>query len=97
MRIIARKTLVAYWSGHSGAKEQLEAWYKETENADWTTPDDIKKRYSTASFLADNRVCFNIAGNRYRLIVKVNYRFHMVYIRFVGTHAEYSRIDAEVI
>jgi mRNA interferase HigB len=70
---------------------------EETENADWTTPDDIKKRYSTASFLADNRVSFNIAGNKYRLIVKVNYRFHMVYIRFVGTHAEYSRIDAEVI
>jgi len=97
MRIIAKKTLVEYWIQHPAIKEQLAAWYKETEYANWTTPDDIKKRYCSASFLEDNRVCFNIAGNNYRLIVKVNYKFHIVYIRFVGTHAGYSKINAEVI
>lgn len=97
MRIIARKTLIVYWKKHPDTKEPLEAWYKETEYADWTTTDDIKKRYCTASFLTDNRICFNISGNKYRLIVKINYKFHIVYIRFVGTHAEYNKINAEVI
>lgn len=97
MRIIARSTLVAFWLVHPSSKDQLEAWYKETEKADWESPAEIKKRYPSASFLPDNRVCFNISGNNYRLIVKVNYSFHMVYIRFVGTHAEYSKINAETI
>lgn len=97
MRIIARSTLANFWINHQTSKEPLGAWYKETEKADWKTPDDIKRRYPSASFLADNRVCFNISGNNYRLIVKVNYKFHMVYIRFVGTHAEYDKINAETI
>ena len=97
MRIIARRTLSSFWQTHSAAKAPLEAWYKETETAYWETPDDIKKRYPSASFLADNRICFNISGNNFRLIVKVNYKFHIVYIRFVGTHAEYDKINAETI
>jgi len=97
MRIIARSTLAEFWLNHPTAKEPLEAWYKETEKASWETPDDIKKRYPSASFLVDNRVCFNISGNNFRLIVKVNYKFHIVYIRFVGTHAEYNKINAETI
>ena len=97
MRIIARSTLIQFWQSHPTSKESLEAWYKETEKSDWKTPDDIKKRYPSASFLSDNRVCFNICGNNFRLIVKLNYKFHMVYIRFVGTHAEYTKINAETI
>ena len=97
MRIIARKTLVDYWTDHLSAKNQLEVWYKETELSNWESPSDIKKRYPSASFLADNRVCFNIAGNTFRLIVKINYKFHMVYIRFIGTHAEYDKIDADKV
>ena len=65
MRVIARKTLVDYWTNHPSAKSQLEVWFKETEAAIWDGPNDIKKHYSSASFLADNRVCFNIAGNNY--------------------------------
>jgi len=97
MRIIARKTLVDYWTNHPSAKNQLEARFKETELSNWENPSDIKKRYPSASFLADNRVCFNIAGNSFRLIVKINYKFHMVYIRFIGTYAEYDKIDADKV
>lgn len=97
MRIIARSTLVEFWKNHSTSKEQLEAWYKETEKADWKSTEDIKRRYPSASFLEGNRVCFNISGNNFRLIVKINYEHHMVYIRFVGTHAEYNKINAETI
>lgn len=97
MRIIARSTLVEFWTKHPNSKEQLEAWYKETEKSDWKTTEEIKRRYPSASFLGENRVCFNISGNNFRLIVKINYEHHMVYIRFVGTHAEYNKINAETI
>ncbi|WP_428769571.1 type II toxin-antitoxin system HigB family toxin [Treponema sp. HNW] len=97
MRIIARKTLAEYWIKHPSVKSQLQSWFKETEKSDWQGPDDIKKRYPSASFLADNRVCFNIGGNNYRLIVKINYDFHIVYIRFIGTHAEYDKINAGTV
>ena len=97
MRIIARKTLVDYWIKHPTAKAPLEAWFREVKTAQWQSPDDIKRRYPSASFLADNRVCFNIAGNNYRLIVKINYNFSIVYIRFIGTHAAYNKINAEAV
>lgn len=97
MRIIARSTLVEYWRNHPNSKDSLESWFKETETANWSSPDEIKQRYRSASFLNSNRVCFNIGGNKYRLIVKINYDFHIVYIRFIGTHAEYDKINAETI
>ena len=97
LRIIARSTLVKFWISHPTSKEPLQAWYKETESANWQSTEDIKQRYASASFLADNRVCFNISGNTFKLIVKVNYKFHIVYIRFIETHAEYNKIDAETI
>jgi len=75
----------------------LTAWYAEALKVQWSTPQDIKTHYKTASFLADNRVVFNIGGNKYRLIVKINYVYGMVYIRFIGTHAEYDKINAEEI
>jgi mRNA interferase HigB len=97
MRIIARSTLRAFWRLHPQAEGPLKSWFREANRAEWWTPEDVKRTYRTASFLADNRVVFNIAGNRYRLVVKFNYSCQIAYIRFVGTHAEYDRIDAEVI
>ena len=95
MRIIARKTLKEYYQVHPEVEQQLEAWYYEARHADWKTPEDIKRRYASASILANNRVVFNIKGNNYRLVVEINYNTGIIYIRFVGTHAEYDRIDAE--
>ncbi|MDP3928309.1 MAG: type II toxin-antitoxin system HigB family toxin [Bacteroidota bacterium] len=88
MRVIAKKILREFWEKHNDCEDQLKSWYKEAVEANWQIPNDIKKEYPTASFLADNRVVFNIKGNHYRLIVKINYAFSIVFIRFVGTHAE---------
>jgi mRNA interferase HigB len=94
MRIIARKTLRAFWEKHPDAEQALQAWYHDVHHAQWTTPDDIRRVYTSASFIANNRVVFNIRGNNYLLIVAINYAYQIVYIRFVGTHAEYNRVDA---
>jgi mRNA interferase HigB len=96
MWVIALRTLREFWKtpGRRDAEQPLMNWYKEALAADWKGPADIKRQYRSASFLDDNRVCFNIAGNKYRLIVRVAYPQHIVYVRFVGTHAEYDRIDA---
>jgi mRNA interferase HigB len=97
MRVIALSRLREFWTSHSDAEGALRAWYIDAENASWQSPADIAQEHRTASILPDNRVVFNIRGNRYRLIVKINYAYGMVYIRFVGTHAEYDRIDATTI
>lgn len=94
MRIIAKRTLRDFWQHYPDAEQPLLTWYKTTEQAEWQTPSDVKSDYRNASILANNRVCFNIAGNKYRLIVKIEYPFRLVYVRFVGTHAEYDRINA---
>ena len=97
MRVISVKRLREFWEKHSDSEEALKAWYKEAKAAEWEKPADIKERYPSASFLAKSRVVFNIKGNHYRLVVVVRYEFGIVYIRFVGTHAEYDKIDAETI
>jgi mRNA interferase HigB len=97
MRIIAKRTLREFWEKHEDTEEPLRIWYSQTEEADWKTPNDIKQDYASASILLDNRVVFNIKGNRYRLIVKINYDYGILWIRFIGTHAEYDRINAEKI
>jgi mRNA interferase HigB len=97
MRIYARETLEAFWENHSDSKSALEVWYREVKNSIWETPNDILNRYSFASVLTGNRVKFNIKGNRYRLVVKINYNKKIVFIKFVGTHAEYDKINAETI
>lgn len=79
---------------HPQAKAPLDSWFNEAKHSDWKTPADVKLRYSTASFLRDNRIVFNISGNKYRLLCRVNYTTAIIYILFVGTHAEYDRIDA---
>ena len=79
------------------AEQPLKSWFREASQARWESPADIKSRYRHASFLKDNRVVFNIGGNKYRLIVHANYDFRILYIRFVGTHAEYDHVDPEYI
>ena len=97
MRVIAKSTLRLFWTKHSDCEEQLKCWYKETENAQRRGPRDIKRDYPSASFLGDNRVVFNIKGNNYRLVVRINYDYGIVWIRFVGTHSQYDKIDASKI
>ena len=97
MRIIAKRTLREFWERHPDAEEPLLAWYREVEQEDWDSPDKVKAKYRNASIVGDNRVVFNIKGNHYRLVAKVNYPHRIVYVRFVGTHAEYDRIDVEEV
>lgn len=97
MRVIAKKTLKDFWEKHPDCEQQLKAWYQEAEDAKWKEPNDVKKDYPSASILEDNRVVFNIKGNHYRLIVKINYSYGMVWIRFAGTHAQYDKIEATKI
>jgi mRNA interferase HigB len=97
MRVISRKTLREFWLIHPQAESSLKAWFSETEKALWYTPQDIKNEYRSADFLKNNRIIFNIAGNKYRLVVQINYRCKVVYVRFIGTHKEYDRINPEAI
>lgn len=97
MRIIARRTLRDFWALNPDSEEPLKAWYQEACHADWATPQDVKLLYRHASIIGDNRVVFNIAGNKYRLVVKFNYPYRIGYIRFIGTHAGYDGIDAEKV
>ena len=98
MRIIARSTLTAFWESNQSfadAKEHTLAWYRHALHADWASPPDVKRDFATASILKDGRVVFNIAGNKYRLVVEMQYRAGIVWVKFVGTHAQYYRIDVE--
>jgi mRNA interferase HigB len=97
VRVIAQSTLRAFWEepGHEDAEGALRAWYAEATAADWRTTADIKAHYRTASVRRQGRVVFNVAGNKYRLVVHV--RHPHVYVRFIGTHAQYDRIDAQTI
>ncbi|MCC9168928.1 type II toxin-antitoxin system HigB family toxin [Pontibacter harenae] len=97
MRVIAKRTLRGFWEKHADSEQQLKAWYNEAEQATWKSPNDIKKDYPTASILEDNRTVFNIRGNNYRLIVRINYKYGIVWIRLIGTHAEYNKVDATKI
>ncbi len=97
VRIIAKKILREYWIRHADSEQPLKAWHKEALLAEWNSPADIKRAYSSASILPGNRVVFNIKGNTYRLVVAIRYDFHIVYIRFIGTHSQYDSIDARTI
>ena len=97
MRVITLKPLKEFCLKHPRAMQAVLAWGEEARVAAWRTPQDIKQHYSSASFLAKNRVVFNIKGNEYRLVVAVAYRLQAVYIKFVGTHAEYDGIDPETV
>jgi Uncharacterized protein conserved in bacteria len=97
VRIISRRILREFWEKHPDSSVVLQTWFHDVERATWNSPADIKAVYSNASIVANNRVVFNIKGNRYRLVVVVIYQHGVVYIRFVGTHEEYDRIDVTTI
>ena len=97
MRIISKKTLRDFWKKHPDAEQQLKLWFSEASVAIWSEPNAIKSEYPSASILNGNRVVFNIKGNKYRLIVRINYHYQIVWIRFVGSHVDYDKIDASKI
>ena len=99
MRVITKRRLQDFWErpGCGDAEQPLKAWFAEATPAKWKSPSDIKAKYGSASFVADRRVIFNICGNKYRLVVHVNYEIGVVLVKFVGTHAEYDQINAATV
>jgi mRNA interferase HigB len=97
MRIIAISHLKAFWEQHPDAEQPLLAWIDEAKKAKWQSPSDIKAQYRNASILKSRRVVFTIKGNAYRLVVAVAYRYGALYVKFVGTHAQYDAIDADTV
>lgn len=97
MRIISKAPLRDFWERNPPAALPLQAWYKQTVASIWRTPNDVKAQHRNASILANGRVVFNIKGNDFRLVVAINYLISSVYIRFIGTHAEYDKINATTI
>ena len=97
MRIYSRKVLKRFWSKHRDSEKYLRTWYETALKASWSSPYDIKKRYASASVLKGNRIVFNIKGNTYRLVVKFNYEKQWGFIKFIGTHSEYDRINSNTI
>lgn len=95
--VVARKTLVKFYTKHADSKTPLLTWYQIAKRRSWKSPVDIQKDYSSADIVGDNRIVFNIKGNKYRLIVKFNYEMQWCWIVFIGTHAEYDKIDASTI
>ena len=99
MRVIAKSTLRKFWElpRHTDAQGPLESWHDEASEANWTSPQDIKAQFGNASICGNNRVVFNIAGNKYRLVVEMQYRAGIAWVKFVGTHARYDKIDVETV
>ena len=98
MQVIALRTLRQFWELHPQAETPIRVWYGVASKADWASPADIKRQFGpSVDFVGDNRVIFDLAGNKYRLIVHVSYRFKRVLVKFVGTHAEYDKIIAETV
>ena len=93
--IVTRGTLLRFWQSSPDAQEPLKTWYHEARKAHWTSPREVKKMYRHASVIADNRIVFNIAGNKYCLMVKFNHEFGTGYIQFIGSHKNFDKIDAE--
>ena len=97
MNVISKRILVQFYEKHPQTKTALEVWHSDARKAEWHTPESIKQVYPYASFLRDNRVVFNIKGNDYRLIVHIDYLRKIVRVKFIGTHAEYDKINAEEV
>ena len=94
INLLTNRTLRDFWTAYPDSKDPLQAWYKLMQSADWNTPNDVKRQFRSASIIEGNRVVFNIAGNKYRLIVKIHYDTGIVYVRFIGTHREYDAVNA---
>jgi mRNA interferase HigB len=100
MRVIALRTIKRFIESrpeYADARESTLAWYRQVVKADWGAPADVKREIGNASILKDGRVAFNVAGNKYRIVVWINYPYRVVYVRFIGTHRQYDRIDAQSI
>jgi mRNA interferase HigB len=100
VRVIALSTLKAFVASSPAfrdAEEPVLAWYRHVVNANWAAPTDVKRDLRSASILRDGRVVFNLGGNKYRLVVWINYPYRIIYVRFIGNHAQYDRIDAQTI
>jgi mRNA interferase HigB len=99
MRIIAVKTIKDFYSNpkYQESEQSLKAWFWEAKQAEWQSPNDIKSKYKNVSILSNNRAVFNIKGNKYRLVVAIKYEFKIIFIRFIGTHEEYDKINAKNI
>lgn len=95
--IVSRKKLRIFWEENPDSEETLKTWYKVTMKASWKTSNEVKSQYKNASVVGNNRIVFNICGNKYRLIVKFNYEMQWCWIRFIGTHSEYDKVDASII
>ncbi|MDO5652171.1 MAG: type II toxin-antitoxin system HigB family toxin [Moraxella sp.] len=95
MRVIAKSTLVRFYTVHSDAKAPLEAWHDVAIKANWQSPQDIKNLFASASIVGNNRVVFNIAGNKYRLVVEIAYQIGVIWVKFIGTHGAYDNINVE--
>ena len=96
-RIIAKRTLREYWEKHADCEQYLKTWFDTARTSKWSSPSDIKKTYANASILKNGRVVFNIKGNSYRLVIKFNYGKQWAFVRFIGTHSGYDKIDADTI
>lgn len=96
-RIFSKSTLREYWEKHPDTEQYLKTWYDTAMNADWKTLNDVKQAYANASILKDSRILFNIKGNSYRLVAKINFEKKWIFIRFVGTHEEYDKIDVNTV
>ncbi len=97
MRVIAKRTLREFWDLHPDSVQPLKSWFQDASNAEWESPNDIKRKYASASILKNSRVVFNISGNKYRLIVEINFPRKWIFIRFIGSHKDYDKIDANTI
>ena len=99
MRIIARKTLKTFWEKveYRDSEQPLKAWFAEAKKAQWKKPQDIKDQYRNVSIVGNGRAVFNVAGNKYRLVVALKYEFGILYVRFIGTHKQYDKINAEEV
>ena len=93
MRIIAKRTLRDFWEKHSRAEQPLRSWHAVVARAEWSSPSEVKAAYRSASIVGGDRVVFDIGGNRYRLVARLDYEHRIVFVRFIGTHAEYDKID----
>jgi mRNA interferase HigB len=96
-RIFAKSTLRIFWENHPDSEQYLKTWFDTAMNSSWKSPNEVKQNYANASILKDGRVVFNIKGNSYRLVVKLNFEKQWIFIRFIGTHEEYDKIDANTI
>ena len=100
MRVIALRTIKRFIEGrpeHADSREPALAWYRQVLRADWESPAQLKREVRSASVLKDGRVVFNVAGNKYRIVVWINYPYRVVYVRFIGTHAQYDKINAQTV